>query len=198
MEIASRRVDEPGTRGRNGVGGKGRACAVEADDEFIGEIIADLNAGGGVVVLDGVGVRAGEIERVVIYLSGRRGFERDGGAGEADGGAVVGDEVVLDFAAGVGGGGAVAKGDGAIAVQEKVVGDDGARCGGVEMDGGLGRSGCAGDGVEGIAADGPASAALSVDGGGGGGGKRAVGDGALIGAGLEGESVSVEVAEGEV
>ena len=76
-----------------------------------------MNAdGGGVVVLDGVGVGASEIQGVVVDLGGGRGFEGNGGAGKAAGGAGVGDEVVLGLAAGMGGGGAVAEGDGVVTI----------------------------------------------------------------------------------
>lgn len=54
------------------------------------------------------------------------------------------------------------------------------------MDGRFGRGGGSGNGVEGAGGYGPAGATLSIDGGGGGSCERAIGDGALIGSGLDG------------
>jgi len=73
VKVAGGRTDEPNGRGSGGVGRERCAGAVEAGDGFVGEIVPDLDGGGGgVVVLDGVGVGAGEIKRVVVDLSGRR------------------------------------------------------------------------------------------------------------------------------
>jgi len=66
------------------------------------------------------------------------------------------------------------------------------------VNGGFSCSSDTGDGIEGVAGDGPAGATLSVDRGGGGIGERAVGDGAMIGARLNGDGVAWGVAEREI
>ena len=102
------------------------------------------------------------------------------------------------LAAGMGRRGARAKGDGAVAVEEEVVRNGGTDGAGVEVDSRFSCGGCAGDGVESVAGYDPTDTALAVDGGGGGAREGAVGDGSLVGAGLNGDGVGRCVGELEV
>ena len=102
MEVAGGWIGKPGGKRRGRVGRKCSRSAVERGDGFVRKIVADQAASGDVAILDGIGVGAGQIQSIVVHLSSGCGFEADAGAGVAAGGAVVGDKVILDQAAGMG------------------------------------------------------------------------------------------------
>jgi len=198
MEITSRRVNEPGGRGRGEIGGECDCGAVERCNGFVGKIVPyEAQVGGDVVVLDCVGVGTGEIEGVVVDLSGRGRFQRNGGAGIAARAARIRNEIILDLSSSMGRGGTLAEGDGAITAEEEVVRNRSTACTTVEMDRGLGGHSDTCDGVERVGCNDPASTTLSVDGGGGGIGKGATVDSAEIGTRLDDDAAIAEIAQSQ-
>ena len=101
MKVAGRRIGKPGDEGRGGVGRERSRAAVESDNGFVREVVANQAAGGDIPVLDRVGVGAGQIQGVVVNLGSSGGFEADAGSGVTTGGAIIGNEVILDLATGM-------------------------------------------------------------------------------------------------
>ena len=101
MKVAGGWIGKPGWLRRRGVCRERGCAAIEGDDGFVREVVADQAAGSDVAVLNRVGVVASEIQRIVVNLSTGGGFQRDAWSWVAAGSAVVGNEVVLDLAAGM-------------------------------------------------------------------------------------------------